>query len=762
MCVIRTLCGMILIFVGHIWASPVPEASWLAGSDGEGDFGPLDYRLSARSVVKATFPDADEISLASGVPPVATVHRDGDLIGYLFSTYETIDARGYAGEAFDIVAGVDLDGKVTGASLLSHNEPIVKSQGALEWGLQNYFSTLHNLNILRPVHNIGEGRLGGRAVDSVSGATISATLMYSAIILAARRVARERGLIENLEEAKIVLDLDTYEKTSWPSLRSEGSIQCRKFDPNNKAGVPTEICISLVTPAGIGRNLFGDKWYGYHLSQIGYGVQLLWIGSRGANSWKGALSDKIVSDSYVSGSKKPFQFSQLNPEVMLEKAVDKLEEETEETEETETVPSATDPTVEGPSIILKQGDFALSLGFGELIPPTAVRAMDAPKFDSVGLIKVKGGNKFQPYLPWHLELDFVGVDENETELINIDYQIPSKYVVGADFDLEESGLQPIKYVLGGLVRESKLTDWQRAWVGQAFNIFVLVMLLVVVSAVLVFKHVIVRRRQLYRWVRLSILVVVLVWLGWIAGAQLSIVNVFAYAQAIAGRLEWSTLLFEPLIVILVVYTALSLILLGRGVFCGWLCPFGAFQELLSQLARFARVPQLTPSFTLNEGLWAVKYLVVIGLAAVSVLWSMELGLLGAEVEPFKTAITLKFERPWPYAVYAILLLVVGLFMERFFCRFLCPLGGVLAFLGRFRLFQWLKRRPECGAPCHICEVSCPVQAIEPSGTINMNECFQCLDCQVDYYDDRRCPPLVFLRKKNEPTTIFFPNPLAAK
>jgi polyferredoxin len=359
-------------------------------------------------------------------------------------------------------------------------------------------------------------------------------------------------------------------------------------------------------------------------------------------------------------------------------------------------------------------------------------------------------------------LDFVGVDENETELINIDYQIPSKYVVGADFDLEESGLQPIKYVLGGLVRESKLTDWQRAWVGQAFNIFVLVMLLVVVSAVLVFKHVIVRRRQLYRWVRLSILAVVLVWLGWIAGAQLSIVNVFAYAQAIAGRLEWSTLLFEPLIVILVVYTALSLILLGRGVFCGWLCPFGAFQELLSQLARFARVPQLTPSFTLNEGLWAVKYLVVIGLAAVSVLWSMELGLLGAEVEPFKTAITLKFERPWPYAVYAILLLVVGLFMERFFCRFLCPLGGVLAFLGRFRLFQWLKRRPECGAPCHICEVSCPVQAIEPSGTINMNECFQCLDCQVDYYDDRRCPPLVFLRKKNEPTTIFFPKPLAAK
>ena len=214
--------------------------------------------------------------------------------------------------------------------------------------------------------------------------------------------------------------------------------------------------------------------------------------------------------------------------------------------------------------------------------------------------------------------------------------------------------------------------------------------------------------------------------------------------------------------ILVVYTALSLVLLGRGVFCGWLCPFGAFQELLNQLARFARVPQLTPSFTLNEGLWAVKYLIVIGLIAVSVLWSMEVGLLVAEVEPFKTAITLKFERAGPYAVYAILLLVAGLFMERFFCRFLCPLGGALAFLGRFRLFQWLKRRPECGAPCHICEVSCPVQAIEPSGKINMNECFQCLDCQVDYYDDRRCPPLVSIRKTKERMAILSPHPLTVK
>ena len=92
-------------------------------------------------------------------------------------------------------------------------------------------------------------------------------------------------------------------------------------------------------------------------------------------------------------------------------------------------------------------------------------------------------------------------------------------------------------------------------------------------------------------------------------------------------------------------------------------------------------------------------------------------------------------------IYAVALLGIGLFSERAYCRFLCPLGGVLAFLDRLHLLNLLKRRPECGSPCHLCERSCPVRAIEKTGKIVTAECFQCLDCQVEYYDDKRCPPL---------------------
>ena len=677
---------------------------------GIGYYGPLEYRLGEREVLSTIFPEADEVGEVFGSPPAAPVYQDGELVGYLYATHETIDARGYSGTPFDGVAGVTLDARIAGVLLLDHDEPIVKGFPPLERGLRNYLRELENLNILKPIKKpktSNRDKYGSAKVDSISGATISATLMHSAVVSAARSIARSHGLIGDTENQKISLELDEYEPVAWESLLSEGSVHCRTVQEGDLLSVPEEICVSLITPAGIGRNLLGEKLHGTYLAQVEHGEQMLWVGTRGPNVWTRLLERRSYG-----------QHQQVSP------------------------------------IHLIQENFSVPVDMANEVrgDREAISPRDGRYFNSTGILKIKESSGFKPYMPWSLEFDFNYGDEEaleETVLTSVGYQIPTKFIVGSDFDLEEEGLKPITYVMGGLVRESKLTDWGRVWVEQASSIAALLVLLLVVTLILLFEHAITKRRKLHKWLRIAVLSVVLVWLGWIAGAQLSIVNIFSYGQALFGKLEWTTLLFEPLIVILMAYTVVSLVLLGRGVFCGWLCPFGAFQELLSQIARFFRVPQLTPTFTLNERLWAVKYLVVIGLIGACVLWSMEWGLQGAEVEPFKTAITLKFARAWPYAIYAILLLLVGLFVERFFCRFLCPLGGMLAILGRIHLFQSLIRRAECGSPCHVCEVSCPVQAIEPRGRINMTECFQCLDCQVDYYDDARCPPLISQRKQRE-------------
>ena len=151
---------------------------------------------------------------------------------------------------------------------------------------------------------------------------------------------------------------------------------------------------------------------------------------------------------------------------------------------------------------------------------------------------------------------------------------------------------------------------------------------------------------------------------------------------------------------------------------------------------------------MHTRLTAIKYVIFFGLLAIS-LYDLGTAEKFAEVEPFKTAIILKFMREWWFVLFAAALLIAGLFIERFFCRYLCPLGAGIALPGRFRVFDWLRRYKMCGNPCQICTHECPVQAIAPEGDIHPNECIQCLHCQVMYHHDTRCPQVVATNKKKQ-------------
>ena len=115
---------------------------------------------------------------------------------------------------------------------------------------------------------------------------------------------------------------------------------------------------------------------------------------------------------------------------------------------------------------------------------------------------------------------------------------------------------------------------------------------------------------------------------------------------------------------------------------------------------------------------------------------------GGIIEPFRTSIVLRFMRGWPYLMFVFSLLAAGLFIERFYCRYLCPLGAALAIPGKISMFNWLKRYRNCGDPCQKCAQDCMVQAIDAQGNINPNECLYCLNCQQLYYDKDECPVVI--------------------
>ena len=350
---------------------------------------------------------------------------------------------------------------------------------------------------------------------------------------------------------------------------------------------------------------------------------------------------------------------------------------------------------------------------------------------------------FNPLEKW--ELQFAVNEKFANGKFSLNYNLPNQLITGDPVALEDAGLRPIATAFLGLIRESKLSGWQSEWAQQDYSIIFLFLLLTFLTLLLIFQKKLSASKKMHSYIRLGFLTITLTWLGWIAQAQLSIVNIISYAQALIQGKGYTQFLFEPLMCIIFVYTLISLILLGRGVFCGWLCPFGALQEILFKFGRFIKLPQINIPFWLNERLWALKYVILLIIAA-TIIIGHDSSYALVEIEPFKTAITSYFDRSLPYVIYAVILLSIALFTERFFCRFMCPLGAVLGFLGRFHIFDMIPRRPECGSPCHLCENSCPVQAIAPSGKINMNECFQCLDCEVEYYDDSRCPPLIFEKK----------------
>ncbi len=699
--------------------------------------GPTVSQYLTPEILQSIFPGADKVGEVEGNPPAVSVAKGGRLLGYLFSTWDVTQSKGFSNRPLILLVGIDLNGRVTAARLVHHTEPIgilgIKDE-LFHRFVENYKG--HNLNdgvdIVSELSSsvLGPGSFSQRSapgtseavkIDAVSRATTSSVLMSDAIVRGGRIVARSRGIL-GAPKIGAALDIDRFAPADWAQLEASGALAHLHLDyaalrdkisvrASGKVGDPQaapgdtflDLYAALVTPAGIGINLLGETWYAQYTAGRGIDEQMILIAANG-----------------------PYSF--LGPDWEHADAIAPIQ--------------------------VVQGDRTIKLSPKQIKTLPFLHARNGPDLSEHALVFFKDKSDFDPLQPWQVRL-LVGSDAiNPPSFAGFDlpYHLPETYVVKAAAApagnrTPEAATSPAVAPAAAEAAEKAL-PWQAIWSSHRVSIAILCAGLAVLTIILFLQDVISRRRRLHRVLRVAFLLWTLVWLGWYAGAQLTIVNLLTYIHSLTVDFRWDYLLADPLVAILSAFTLVGLFLWGRAVFCGWLCPFGALQELTNDVARWLRLPQLTIPPLLHDRLMALKYLLFLGLVVTSFL-SWELAMTGTEIEPFKAAIILRFMTEWPMVVYALLVLAASVFIERFYCRFACPLGGGLAILGRVRMFDWLHRHPECGSRCHHCEAVCPVGAIKPSGAINMNECFYCLDCQVAYYDDHVCPPLAWRRKRRE-------------
>lgn len=632
-----------------------------------------------------------------------------ELVAYVFESADLAPVPGFAGVPPNLLVAIDPQGGFLDVAVLSQHEPVFLDglgEGPLFQFVKQYkgLSLKQNISIETNSKRERHPDAAHAYIDGVSKATASVRIINQSVLAAALKVSRKKlGFAQGRDPDQIArVKPDLFEIMDLQRMLSEGLVQ--------------------------------------HLRLSNRDVERLFAGSEGAGLDPEGLAhpDGLFIDLYVACVSVP----SVGRNLLTERGWRKLKGRLEEGDHAILVMTNGRYSVTGDDfvrgslserLLLKQDQ--LPIDMRDLDLDLTVAREQLPDF-TVTAFRVIGQAGLDPAGVLHFSLPLVrkkGIvyPERITRAFELEYRLPERFYVAP---------------------EGNDKSWRAIWRGRAMDLLVLAAGLAVLAAALTMQKRLSADGARFAWFRRGYLVFTIAFVGYYAQGQLSIVNITGVLQALLAHRGLEFMLFDPMTVVLWAFVLVSLVAWGRGTFCGWLCPFGALQELVGKAAQKFGLPQHRLRSATDARLKRLKYVVLALIVASTLLadvWTDRL----VELEPFKTSITLGFARSWPFVAYAVATLAASAFVYKFYCRYLCPFGAALALLGRFRLLSWIARRSECGKPCQTCRHSCDYQAIKPSGEIDYAECFQCMDCVVIYESDEKCAPRILELKRRRTIPI---------
>jgi len=190
--------------------------------------------------------------------------------------------------------------------------------------------------------------------------------------------------------------------------------------------------------------------------------------------------------------------------------------------------------------------------------------------------------------------------------------------------------------------------------------------------------------------------------------------------------------------VVLLVAALVTALLARNAFCGWLCPFGFIQDMISSFSTFVqkRIPVIRRAVktlktrgarlaVLDRYLRFLKY----GVLAWAVIGAAVYGfMVFRDYDPWAALWNLLELSLTAGTIVLAIVLVASLFVERPWCRYACPLGAATGLVGKLSPF-YLKRDASACTSCAICTRACPVGLpVHTATTIKHADCMSCLEC----------------------------------